>query len=165
VAKNAAQLKVATRDTQKSARDTQKSAAVPTGPVGQSHSILSAGETRRAAAYQIADETLRSDVGPLAPAKQDYAVVASHGLDEANRTALGLLDQRISEGDDALIAVRNLLRHYIDIIVNLEPMAHIGCSPLRPDDRFIEAFSQIVNLMHVQYQQIDDLQRLITDVV
>jgi hypothetical protein len=158
VAKNTAQLKVARRDT-------PKSAIVPTGPVGQSHSILSSGDTRRAAAYQIADETLRSDAVPLAPAKQDYPAVASHGLDAANRTALGLLDQRISEGDDALIAVRNLLRHYIDIIVNLEPMAHIGCSPLRPDDRFIEAFSQILTLMHVQYQQIDDLQRLITDVV
>lgn len=158
MAKNAGQLKVATRGK-------RGSAVLPDGPVGQTDSGLSASESKRATAYQILDETLQSDAGPLVAWKQEYPVAVSQGLDEANRVALGLLDRRISEGDDALIAVRSLLRHYIDVIVNLEPMAHIGCSPLRPDDRFVEAFSQIISLMHVQYQQIDDLQRLITDIV
>jgi hypothetical protein len=91
--------------------------------------------------------------------------VVTRNLDEVNGLVLGLLDQRIAEGDDAMQSVRNLLCHYIDIIVNMEPMAHLGCAPLRPDDRLVEAFSQIIDLMHAQNQQLDELQRLITDIV
>jgi hypothetical protein len=91
--------------------------------------------------------------------------IVNQPLDEVNDLVLGLLDQRIAEGDDAMQPVRSLLCHYIDIIISLDPMAHLGCAPLRPDDRLVEAFSQIIDLMHAQNQQLDELQRLITDAV
>jgi hypothetical protein len=93
------------------------------------------------------------------------SLIVDQSLDEANEAIIDLLDQRIAGGDQALHAVRILLQHYIEIVVNLEPMAHLGCAPLRPDDRLVEAFAQIIDLMHGQNQQLNELQALASDLI
>ena len=93
------------------------------------------------------------------------SLVVDQNLNEANAMVLGLLEQRIADGDHALHAARILLYHYIDIISNLEPMAHLGCAPLRPDDRLVAAFSRIIDLMHAQNQQLSELQELASDLL
>ena len=40
-----------------------------------------------------------------------------------------------------------------------------SCAPLRPDDRLVDAFSQIIDLMHEQNEQLNELQGLAADLV
>jgi hypothetical protein len=86
-------------------------------------------------------------------------------LDVATQMILERLDKRIARGDAELQAVRLLLHHYSTIISRLVPMAHLGCAPLRPDDRLYECFAEFVDLLHRQQNQIREMEAIITELV
>ena len=111
------------------------------------------------------DELFEPQTAAMNSWERVRSLVVNQDLDEANGVVLDLIDRRIADGDQAMHAVRILLRHYIEIVVNMEPMAHLGCAPLRPDDRLVQAFSQIIDLMHGQNQQLNELQQLAADLV
>jgi hypothetical protein len=86
-------------------------------------------------------------------------------LEAANAAVFEILDERIQCGDTTLEAVRALLGHYIEIVTNMAPMAHLGCAPLRPDDRLVQVFVQVVDLMHKQNQQLHELQAIAAELM
>lgn len=93
------------------------------------------------------------------------ALLAEQRLERATSFALDLLNQRIDVGDGALDAVRLVLEHYAMIVAQLAPLAHLGCAPLRPDDRLYRCFSEFVDMVHRQDGQIRELQSIIAEMV
>jgi hypothetical protein len=93
------------------------------------------------------------------------ALLAEQRLERATAFALDLLNQRIDVGDGALDAVRLVLEHYVMIVAQLAPLAHLGCAPLRPDDRLYRCFSEFVEMVHRQDGQIRELQSIIAEMV
>ena len=88
-------------------------------------------------------------------------MIRDHRLDEANRIAATLLDQRIADGDSDLSAASMLLQHYDTILSWLPPLSHIGVMPLRPNDRLYACFDQLINLIRQQQSQVSELQAII----
>ena len=86
-------------------------------------------------------------------------------IDMATGFVLDLLDQRIAAGDGALDAVRLVLQHYVMIVSQSVPLAHLGCAPLRPDDRLYQCFAEFVETLHRQESQIRELTAIVAELV
>ena len=98
------------------------------------------------------------------PSARVRAYLAEQRLGMANQLALDVLDDRLAiDDDDGLRAVRLLLQHYMLLVAQMEPLAHLGCAPLRPDDRLYQCFNQFVALLHQQDSQIRELTAIVAE--
>nr|WP_294509219.1 hypothetical protein [uncultured Rhodopila sp.] len=91
--------------------------------------------------------------------------ITGNALSEASCIATVLLEERIAAGDTELEAVSLLLQHYQVVISRLPPLAHIGTVPLRPSDHLYACFDQLIELLHKQYQQVADLQAIVSELL
>lgn len=118
-----------------------------------------------APARSVSDSPAIRALEPSPPSDIVRALLAERRLEMATGFVLDLLQQRISVGDRALDAVRLVLQHYVTIVSQSVPLSHLGCAPLRPDDRLYQCFSEFVDMLHRQDGQIRELQAIIAELV
>ena len=92
-------------------------------------------------------------------------LLQAHRLDAAAKLALGTLDRRAADGEEAAAAIAAVLRAYQGQVAALPPLSCVLPRPIRPDERAAQALVEVCSLLALQNAQLDELKATIAELL